>query len=46
MNGISYHIMIVINVLLIQSEGYSFEAYQVSDICFVMLYPDDTWISF
>lgn len=46
MNGISYHVMIVINVLLIQLEGYSFEAYQVSDICFVMLYPDDIWISF
>ena len=41
-NCISYHIMMVINVLLIQSEGYSFEAYQVSDICFVLLHPGDT----
>jgi len=31
-NFISYHIMVVINVLLIQSEGHSFEEYQFSDI--------------
>jgi hypothetical protein len=45
-NFISYHIMMVINVLLIQLEGYSFEAYQVSDMCFVMLYSGDTWTLF
>jgi len=26
--------------------GSSFEAYQVCEMYFVILYPDDTWISF